>query len=188
MTRWALFTILLLSAAPALRASGDGETHLSASEQEGDQPNSGDEGEEKGIIPPGASVEIDSETLTPISPYTESKAYDQALQELAQAQALWDKGELEAASDTALEAYDDLNGIHRRRKKERRKLYGERHQAATVYVQAGVRTIQEFVNKNGRTTAAVTEGRGRLEDLRDVARNYPELNAALNKAGEQLTR
>jgi len=147
-----------------------------------DQPAGEDEAEQTGILPPNSSVLASTQPVTPVTEFPEKKIYDQALEELARAQELWTKGEAETASDMALEAYDDLNSIHRFRGRKRKKLRRERRQAATVYVQGGIAFIGGFVKKAGATPQAAAEGRSRLEDLRDVARDYPELNQDLNRA------
>lgn len=187
MHRWTLLIVWLI--VPSwVHATGEGGTPVAAPGPEVEEPATpADEGEGKGIIPRSVEVHASTQPVTPASAFPEKPPYDQARDELAQAEALWAKGAVEAASDTALEAYDDLNAVHRRNKKERKKLFAERHRAATIYVQAGIRFIREFVNKNGGTPQTMEEGRSRLEDLRDVARNYEELNRDLNKAVEQLT-
>jgi hypothetical protein len=186
MTRWTLLLILLVGISPQLHATGEGGANPAAQEQEQGQPAAADEGEEKGIIPKPADLLRSSQAVTPITQFPEKPAYDQAREDLAKAETLWAKGEAEAASDTALEAYDDLMELHRRSKRERKKLLTERRRAAAIYVQGGIRFIQDFVNKAGRAPQAIQEGRDRLEDLRDVARNYPELNQTLSQAEDQL--
>ena len=156
-------------------------------QQEDDQTRFGDEtAEDKGILPASANLRLSTQTVTPVSLFPEKALYDQGREELVRAEALWAKGDAEGASDTALEAYDDLVEIHRRKKKERKKLYAERRRAAAVYVQSSIRFIQDFVENRGRREQTLEEGRARLEDLRDVARNYEDLHHLLNKAIEQL--
>jgi len=141
-------------------------------EPEPDQPFSADEGDSKNPL------------ITPISSYEHKKPYDQAREVLLKAQQLWKKGEARLASETALEAYDDLISIRvsRKQKAARRKLLAERRQAAQVYVEAGIVYIKEYVNRNGDNATARTEGRARLAILRDVSRDYPDLNSKLSRA------
>src|SRR5437762_14284654 len=138
MKRWMLFLILGLSCSPKVCATGEGGTTPAVQEQDTDLNGAGDEGEEKGIIPRQAETQRSTQTVTPISLFPDKPAYDQARAELAQAEALWAKGQGEAASDTALEAYDELVEVRRYSKKERKKLRAERRRAATIYVQAGI--------------------------------------------------
>lgn len=187
MNRLALLFALFVAFGPFARAVGEEGVVLGSPEPETEQSTEEDEGEEKDIIPRSAAPHPSTQPVTPITPFPEKPPYDLAREELSRAETLWRKGEAEAASDTALEAYDDLMEIRRRRKKERRKLFAERARAATVYVNAGIRFIQDFVERQGRTPAAIEEGGSRLEDLRDVARNYPALNRNLNKALAQLS-
>ena len=74
--------------------------------------------------------------------------------------------------------------IYRRNKKKRQQLRLLRRQAATVYIDASIAYIQDYVNKGNGTTRALEEGRARLGDLHDVAQNYPELTTKLNAALE----
>jgi hypothetical protein len=168
---------------------------LPAFAEEPDQPDNPDVGpetapvttqnESRGIIPVGTEMVISTTAVTPTSEFAEKKLYDQAQEELSQSQLLLAKGLYEAASDTALAAYDNLVEVRMPRKKSR-KLRAQRYQAATVYVQAGAAFIKEYVKRSGSTAAAVQEGRSRLEDLRDVARNYPDLNQLLNATAQDL--
>lgn len=136
-------------------------------------PFSADEGEAK----EGAS-------LTPISSYQTKKPYDQAREILQKAQEAWKAGRTETASNLALEAYDDLLEAHFPRKmtKARKKLRAERHQAAEVYVGSSLDFIRRSAERQKMTEAAKTEARARMNDLRDVAREYPELNAKVDAA------
>jgi len=143
------------------------------------------EWEAKGVIPQGGLL-ISTQPVTPMTMVPDRNAYDQGLEELAAAQDLWKKGNAEAASDIALQSYDELVGVHmpRKNKKKRQKLRDDRHQAATVYLDSSIAFIDEYVKKAGDSTHAREEGRARLGDLRDVAQNYPELTKKLNKALE----
>lgn len=152
-------------------------------ESEKSQPTA--EGEEKGILPVG--VAGSSATITPISVFPEKKAYDQAREELAIAKALYAKGAVEAASDAALEAYEDLLQIRGLRGQARKKLRAERYQAASLYIEAGIAYLNGWVKGRSSTTAAIEEGVERLGDLRDVARDYEDLNRRLNRAIEKLS-
>src|SRR5687768_6421266 len=67
---------------------------------------------DRGIIPEGTAMVISTTAVTPTSDFPESNLYEQALEELTQAQVLWAKGMFEAASDTALGAYDNLMEVH----------------------------------------------------------------------------
>jgi hypothetical protein len=147
---------------------------------------SSQESESKGIIPPGLNY-ASTQTITPTSTFTEKTPYEQAKDELIKANDLWAAGHFEAASDTALGAYDDLLLVRRVPGVKRSKIREEARQAAKVYVLAGITYIQQFVKRLGGGPTAVEEGRARLGDLRDVAQNYPELNKELNKAIEQLS-
>ncbi len=184
MHRRVLIVILLLiSGTRAVRA----ETEISApeSENERQETTSDQEWEAKGVIPQGG-LTVSTQPITPISSLPEKNPSDQGLEELALAQDLFKKGKLEAASDVALQAYDDLMSLHlaRRTKKKRQKLRMDRRQAATVYMESSLAYIADFVRKEGSTRRAVEEGRARLGDLRDVSQNYPELTKKLNKALE----
>jgi hypothetical protein len=174
--------ILALALAPGfLRA----ETEISAPEasNERQETTSDLEWEAKGVIPQGG-LTVSTQPVTPISVFPERKPYEQALEELTIAQDLWKNGKAEAASDVALEAYDDLMSIHlgRRNKKQRQKLRTERRQAATVYIDSSIAYVQGYVKKHGGGPHAVDEGRARLGDLHDVAQNYTELTKKLNDA------
>ncbi|OGR92270.1 MAG: hypothetical protein A2992_06575 [Elusimicrobia bacterium RIFCSPLOWO2_01_FULL_59_12] len=154
---------------------------------ETDQTTSTQESEAKGIIPPRSIILKSTEPLTPTSLFPIKKPYDQAREELIQALDLWNAGHAEAASDKALEAYDDLLMLRRVPGVKRSTLRAQAHQAAAVYVEAGIAYIRGYVKKLGETSEAVEEGIARLGDLRDVARNYPELNRMLNNAINQLS-
>lgn len=149
-----------------------------------EQPKMDEEGEDKGIIPKSADLSVSSQTITPVTVFPEKNLMDQAKEELAHAQDLLSKGDTEAASDTALEAYDDFCDVHLPRRK-RKPLYLLRHQAATVYMNASIAYIKDYVEKSKKTSAGIEEGLSRLEDLHDVAQNYPELTKLLNSAKEQ---
>jgi len=166
------------------------ETEISAPEADNErQETTSDlEWEAKGVIPQGG-LTVSTQPVTPISILPVRNPYDQGLEELALAQDLWKKGKAEAASDVALQAYDDLMSMSlgRRNKKKRQKLRTERHQAATVYIESSIAYIEDYVKKAGGGHRATDEGRARLGDLRDVSQNYPELTKKLNKALEAYT-
>jgi hypothetical protein len=125
--------------------------------------------------------------ITPISTFPQKKPYDQARDTLKQAQTLWAKQDAEAASEAALEAYDDLMSIRiaRKQKKARVKLRAERRQAADVYIVSSIAYIKEYVKKRGDTAEAKADGRARLGDLRDVSRDYLDLQKkVVNAIGE----
>ena len=180
MNRLAL-VILLICVSRLVRA----ETEISAPEAESErqETTSDQEWEAKDIIPPGG-LTVSTQPITPITVLPDRKPHEQALQELALAQELWKNGKAEAASDVALEAYDDLMGIRlaRRNKKQRQNLRLERRQAATVYIDSSIAYIHGYIQKGGSGAHVVAEGRARLGDLRDVAQNYPELTNKLNTA------
>src|SRR5258706_12033642 len=141
MHRRVLIVILLLiSGTRAVRA----ETEISApeSENERQETTSDQEWEAKGVIPQGG-LTVSTQPITPISSLPEKNPSDQGLEELALAQDLFKKGKLEAASDVALQAYDDLMSLHlaRRTKKKRQKLRMDRRQAATVYMESSLAYI-----------------------------------------------
>jgi hypothetical protein len=163
------------------------ETEITApeSESERQESTSEQEWEAKDIIPPGG-ITVSTQPMTPIALLPDKKPHDQAMVELGIAQDLWKNGKAEAASDVALQAYDDLMSLRlaRRNKKQRQQLRLERRQAATVYTDSSIAYIEEYVKKHGGSVHAVEEGRARLGDLRDVAMNYPELNKKLNQALE----
>jgi len=150
-----------------------------------DQTSSAQESESPSIIPAGG-ITVSTQPVTPISLVPERNLYDQAREELALAQALWAKGRAEAASDVALQAYDDLLTVRisRKTKKMRKEIRAERHTAATVYIDSSLAYIQEYRNRVGDGPKAMEECRARLGDLRDVAMNYPELGKKLTKALE----
>ncbi len=177
-----MIVILAFGLAPAWA-----ETEISAPEtgNERQETFSDQEWEAKGIIPQGG-LTVSTQPITPITVLPEKNPYEQGLEELTIAQDLWKKGKAEAASDVALQAYDDLMTIRlqRRNKKKRQKLRTERRQAATVYVDSSIAYIEEFVKKGGDTVRSKAEGRARLGDLRDVSQNYPELTKKLNLALE----
>ena len=172
--------IVLLAFAPAILRA---ETEISAPETDIERQGSTSEQEweAKDIIPDGG-LTVSTQPMTPITLVPEKKPMDQALQELAIAQDLWKNGKAQAASDVALQAYDDLMSMRlaRRNKKQRQKLRQDRRTAATVYTDASITYITEYVKKNGGGPKAIDEGHARLGDLRDVAQNYPELNKKLN--------
>lgn len=177
------FLIVFLAFAPILRA----ETVLVAPETgvERDDTTSAEENEAHGIIPVGG-LTVSTKPVTPISFVIDKKQYDQALEELALAQMLWSKGKSEAASDVALQAYDDLMNLRlpRRDRKKSQQMRLERRRAATVYIDSSIAYIKDFVKKRGSGESAYKEGRLRLGDLRDVALNYPELMKKLNQTME----
>ncbi len=127
------------------------------------------------------NVVASTSVVTPATAFPEKLPYDQSRDELAETIALWTKGDADAACDAALQAYEDLLTIHRSRKK-RPKLRDERRQAATIYVQACILTIHSYMTRAGNTPAVLEEGRERLQDLHDVARDYENLNQMVQQA------
>lgn len=169
MSRWLLILVVLVGFNGKLTADED-----AASGQDGDTTEASkvsEEGEEKSNTP----------VLTPITVFPQKDPYKQAMEELAAAEASWKKGDAEEASDQALEAYDDFMNVFVP-KKQRAHRRAQRKRAATIYIEAGIVYIKDFVKKNGNTIAAKEEGRSRLGDLREVAVNYNELNRKLNDA------
>jgi hypothetical protein len=184
------FALMLLAGAGS-PANASGDTDGSAESQEPGEPNTTTEGEAKGIIPKGTAIAVSTQPITPISIFPEKQAIEQGKEELEQATALWRRGEAEAASDMALQAFDDLMDVKtprgKKRSKERNQIRALRRQAAGIYLESGLAFIKSYVDKAGRTSAAVEEGRSRMEDFRDVAREYEELNRLLNREIEKLT-
>jgi hypothetical protein len=142
------------------------------------------------IIEPAASVEsaepdtpfsAEDGELTPTSVYTEKKPYDRGRELLQKAGDFWQQKQALKASDTALEAYDDLVEVHlsRRQKTARKKLSAERHLAAQIYIESSIAFIKQDAQKMGNTPEAKKEARARLGDLRDVSREYLELQKLL---------
>lgn len=176
--RWNVLLFCLICTAPLCA-----ETVLVAPESgvERQDTTSAEENEAHGIIPVGG-LTVSTRPITPISIVPEKKPYDQALEELALAQELLSKKNFEAASDVGLQAYDDLMAIHlpRRDRKRSQQIRLDRRRAATVYIDASIAYLKEFVRNQGGTEAAYKEGRLRLADLRDVAQNYPELTKKLH--------
>ncbi len=174
--------IVFLVLAPAIARA---ETEITAPETDTERQDttSEQEWEAKDIIPPGG-ITFSTQPMTPITLLPEKKPHDQAMQEMAIAQDLWKNGKAESASDVALQAYDDLMSLRlaRRNKKQRQQLRLERRQVATLYMDSSIAYIEEYTKKRGNSPHALEEGRARLGDLRDVARNYPELNRKLNQA------
>jgi hypothetical protein len=152
-------------------------------ETDTDQPSPAVDSEASGIIPDGG-ITVSTQPITPIEPLAMQDPYAQALKALDIAQDLLQKGHMEACSDVALQAYDDLMSVHfsRRSKDKRKKLRADRHQAAIVYVTASLAYIDEFVKRGGGGTHITEEGRSRVTDLRDVSTNYPELNKKVSEA------
>jgi len=181
---WLAAAVLLLQS-PAWALVDDSSATIEAPELP--QTTLSDESETKGIIPVDAADTLfSSRPVTPTSVFPQKKPYDQARDELIRAMDLWSKGRAEAASDTALEAYDDLIEIRRVPGVKRQVIREQTHQAAKVYVEAGIAYINTYVERMGSSPEAVAEGQARMEDLRDVARNYPELNKMLNSAIQKL--
>jgi hypothetical protein len=186
----------LLMAGPALADPSTGTfigPHMLSTAPEEDDKHvleASESDDDLGIIPQDAQVYISTSTLIPISELPERPAYQQAQEELEQAKALWSKGHAEAASDMALQAYDDLYSIKtprgKRNRKKRAKLRAQRATASYIYVDSSLAYIRSFVRSKGDTPAARAEGAARMEDLRDVARDYPDLNSKLNRAIEQM--
>ena len=128
-------------------------------------------------------VRASTDVVTPISPFAEKDLHQQALDELIKANNLLTENQYEAASDASLQAYDDLMDVHLKRKgHDRAKLLADRRMAAATYIQAGIAYIQEFAKRSNGSADAREETRSRLEDLRDVAREYPELMKKLDQA------
>lgn len=144
---------------------------------EPDQPFSADEGE--------AAAD---DHLIPTAAYTAKKPYDQARDALQRAEEFWKQKQALKTSDAALEAYDDLMEVRvsRRAHKARRKLQAERHRAAEIYVAASILYIKEEAKRQGMTAAAKQEARDRLGDLRDVSREYLELQKQVVNAIMEL--
>ena len=65
--------------------------------------------------------------------------------------------------------------VSRRQKKARKKLSAERHLAAQIYVESSIAFIKQDAAQAGNTPEARKEALARLGDLRDVAREYLEL-------------
>src|SRR4051812_37786157 len=103
MRRSCLIAILLVSGLQLIRASEDFSSNTGNPEIE--QPKVAEEGEDKGIIPRNGDLSVSSQPITPTTVFPEKHLYDQGKEELARAQELAAKGDYEAASDTALEAY-----------------------------------------------------------------------------------
>jgi hypothetical protein len=187
MVRRVLILFCLSFVAGPARAGADVSPPDNNDQRQG-ETTSAEEWEAKGIIPAGGIVKS-TQPITPVTVLPQKKPYDAALEELAMARDLWEKGQAEAASDVALEAYDDLLAVSmpRKLKKQRRELLANRHEAATLYIESSLAYIQDFVNRAGRTPAVMEEGRSRLRDLRDVAVNYWELTTQLNKTIKQFT-
>lgn len=162
--------------------SRQGETSSEPGSPEIDQTTSAQEDEAKGIIPPGGDIVVSTHPITPVTRFPARTRHEQALEELDRAIKLWNTGNAEAASDTALEAYDDLLEIHRVPRANRGAHRARIHQAAKIYVEAGITTIKNYVRQEGRSPSVLKEGRARLEDLRDVAKDFKELNKLLNAA------
>ena len=153
------------------------EPTTGADSTEPEQPHSADEGESTGDM------------LMPTSAYTAKKPYDQSREVLQKAVELWKQKQAQKASDTALEAYDDLMEMHLPRKKQskaRKKLRAERHLAAQIYIESSVAYIKQESEKAGNTAAAKEEARARLGDLRDVSREYLELQKQVVNAIMEL--
>ena len=174
----------LIALAPALWAVQESTSTVEPLET--DQTTSSQESEAKGIIPPNADTLLSTQPITPISTFPEKTPYEEAKDELIKALELWNAGHAEAASDTALQAYDDLIEMHRIPGVKRSKIRAQIHQAAEVYVRAGITYVQNYVKQAGSNKDALDEGRARLEDLRDVARNYHELDKMLQMAIDDL--
>lgn len=180
---WAAGFLLVLNV--SAHATVDDSTTTTTTTLEAPEPQQttlSDEAETKGVIPSDADTVVSTQPITPTSIFPEKNPYDQARDELIRALDLMNKGHYEAASDTALEAYDDLVDLHKVPGVKRSVIRGQIKQAAEVYVEAGIAYIKTYVHRMGSTPEAIEEGRSRMEDLRDVARNYPELTKKLNSA------
>jgi hypothetical protein len=184
MRRSCLIALLFLGFHAGLRASEDFSPPNTNPEI--DQPKVDGEGEDEGIIPKTNDLVVSSQTVTPVTKFPQKNLIDQAKEELIRAQALLAKGNSEAASDTSLEAYDDFCDVRVPRKK-RKFLFVQRHQAATVYMNASITYIKEYVEKSNKSLDAIQEGHARLDDLHDVAQNYPELTKMLAAAHDELS-
>ena len=172
-----LLTSLIFLTAHRLHAEEGGDDQMGTL--------SAQESEERGILPDGVATSS-SALITPVTSFPEKMPYQQAVGQLNFALTLWKNGRAEAASDAALEAYDDLCNISHARGVRRSKIREQRHQAASVYVVTAIATIKQYVKDHDRTPEAQTEGRERLEDLRDVGKNYRELNHLITAARDQL--
>jgi len=165
-------------ATPAVSTPTISTASLTANQEpaEPEQPFSADEGDAA------------DDHLIPTAAYTAKKPYDQAREVLRRAEDLWKQKQALKTSDAALEAYDDLMEVRvsRRAHKARRKLQAERHRAAEIYVTASILYIKEDAKRQGMTAAAKQEARDRLGDLRDVSREYLELQKMVVNAIVEL--
>jgi len=188
MSRWPL--LLFLWCGLSIRVAADPLSPPAADEDAMNESQTDEPLEDSGIIPRSSGLAVSTQTLTPIAAFQPKAPYDQALDELEQAKALWAKGEAEAASDVGLQAYDDLCTIHggrgKRNRKKRAKLSAERYQAASVYLDASLAYIRSYIKDKPMAPPLLQEARARMEDLRDVARDYPDLNNKLTHAIKQL--
>ena len=170
------------------RAWADSDAPASDNGENRQETSLDQEWESKGVIPQGG-LSVSTQPLTPITVIPDRSPYDQGLEELAMAQDLVKKGNMEAASDIALQSYDELSAVHMPRrnnanKKKRQKLRDDRHLAATVYIDSKRRLYSRVREEKRGTKRAEEEGRERLGDLRDVSQNYPELNKKVSSALE----
>ncbi len=143
---------------------------------EKDQTTSTQESEEKGI------------PVTPVTVFPEKPPYEQAKDELIQALDLLNHDRPIAACDMALEAYDDLRTIRPSQEIPRSKLKAEIYQAASAYLQACSITIRGRLSKTTPSPEAIQDAQDRLEDLREVARDYRDLNKKLDDALSSLNK
>src|SRR5438876_937112 len=102
-----------------------------------------EEAEGQGVIPEDAQVAPSTQPITPITLYPEKKPYEEAKSELIQALNLWNSGHSEAASDLALQTYEDYVALHRVPGVKRAKIRAEMHQAAALYIESGIATIKQ---------------------------------------------
>ncbi len=181
------FTLFLILA--AVRWVSAAEELAAPTETPGPQSplsTSAEESEDIGIIPSKADTLInETGPITPVTEMEDKSPYQQAQEELVRAHELFNSGNYEAASDTALIAYDDFTGMPRVPGVTRATLRTKAREAAKVYIDASIAYIKKSISKESNAYS-LDEARGRLEDLRDVARNYPDLTKKLNKALNDL--
>jgi hypothetical protein len=156
-------------------------------ETPGLQPSTlSEESEGQGVIPSDTDTSVSTQPVTPITDLVEKSPYEEAQSEVIRALALWNSGHFEAASDLALQAYEDYLALHRVPGVKRSKIRAETHQAAALYIESAIATIKQYVKQFGRTPEALEEAQSRLGDLKDVAQNYRELDKMLKTAMEQI--
>jgi hypothetical protein len=168
-----IFSILLFGSTPLMWAEDVIETVHEA-------PN--DIPEQKNIIPDGdergKSVVAPTDRMVP-----KTDPYEAAQAEVIKALSLYNDGKMEAASDKALEAYEDLRALPRKVKRAKRvELKKLIDQAATVYVDASIAYVTGWLKRVGKNDSTLAEAKERLEDIRSVADNHLKLNQQLNQA------